>query len=192
MTREDAIKTIVDNLDGSEAIISTTGKSSRELFEYREESGQGHSKDFLTVGSMGCSASIANSIALQKPGKQIFVFDGDGSVIMQMGSLATIGHYKPKNLYHIIFDNNAHESTGGQPTVSDTVNFEQIALACGYKAAKTAETKFDLEKTIKKMKSSEGPQMLIIKVNKGARKDLGRPTTTPIENKQAFMEFLTE
>lgn len=192
MTREDAIKAIVDNLEGNEAIVSTTGKTSRELFEYREELGQDHNKDFLTVGSMGCSASIANGIALQKPEKQVFVFDGDGAVVMQMGALATIGHYKPKNLYHIIFDNNAHDSTGGQPTVSDTLNFEQIALACGYKAAKTVEKKADLEEAIKKMKSSNGPQMLIVKVNKGARKDLGRPTTTPIENKEGFMGFLKE
>ena len=189
MTREDAIKAIVDNLDGSEAIVSTTGKTSRELFEYRVAKGE-KARDFYTVGSMGCSASIANAIALEKPDKQIFVFDGDGAVIMQMGALATIGHYKTKNLYHVIFDNEAHESTGGQPTVSSSVNFEQIALACGYKSAKTVEKKADLEEAVKNMKSSEGPQMLIVKVNKGARKDLGRPTTTPIENKEAFMEFL--
>ena len=123
MKREDAIKAIIDNLDSSEAIISTTGKTSRELFEYRIGGGE-KPRDFYTVGSMGCSASIANSIALQKSGKKVFVFDGDGAVIMQMGALATIGHYKAKNLYHIVFDNAAHDSTGGQPTVSDTINFE--------------------------------------------------------------------
>ena len=192
MAREDAIKIIVDNLDGSEAIVSTTGKPSRELFEYREELKQDHSKDFLTVGSMGCSASIANGIALQKPNKQVFVFDGDGAVIMQMGVLATIGHYKAKNLYHIIFDNASYDSTGGQPTTSTTVEFEKIALACGYKTARTIETKVDLEMSVKEMRFSEGPQMLIIKVNKGARKDLGRPTTTPIENKESFMKFIQE
>ena len=189
MKREDAIKVIVDNLAGSEAIVSTTGKTSRELFEHRvarEET----PCDFYTVGSMGCSASIANGIALQKPNKQIFVFDGDGAVIMQMGALATIGYYKAKNLYHVVFDNASYDSTGGQPTVSPTVEFEKIALACGYKSAKTVETKVDLVEAVKEMKSSEGPQMLIIKVNKGARKDLGRPTTTPIENKGAFMEVL--
>jgi len=190
MQREDAIKVIIDNLDGSEAVVSTTGKASRELFEYREELGQGHSKDFLTVGSMGCSASIANAIALQKPDKQIFIFDGDGAVLMQMGTLATIGHYKAKNLYHIVFDNEAHDSTGGQSTVSPTAKFDKVALACGYNAAKTVETKADLEEEIKKMKSSEGPQMLVVKVNKGARKDLGRPTRTPIENKEDFEGFL--
>jgi len=189
MTREDAIKAIVGNLNGNEAIISTTGKTSRELFEYRVIRGE-KPMDFYTVGSMGCSASIANAIALQKTNRKVFVFDGDGAVIMQMGALATIGHYKAKNLYHIIFDNEAHDSTGGQPTVSSTVNFEKIALACGYKGAKTVKTKVELEKAIKEMRASEGPQMMVIKVNKGARKDLGRPTTTPIENKEGFMEFL--
>ena len=190
MQREDAIKVIVDNLDGSEAVVSTTGKTSRELFEYREELGQDHSRDFLTVGGMGCCSSIANSIALQKPDKHIFVFDGDGAILMQMGALGTIGHYKAKNLYHIVFDNECHDTTGGQPTVSSTVEFENVALACGYKSAKTVKTKVDLEAEIKKMKSSEGPQMLIIKVSKGARNDLGRPTTTPIENKEGFMKFI--
>ena len=189
MTREDAIKVIIGNLNGNEAIISTTGKTSRELFEYRVARNE-KPRDLYTVGSMGCSASIANAIALQKPGKRVFVFDGDGAVIMQMGALATIGHYKAGNLCHIIFDNGAHDSTGGQPTVSNTLNFEKIALACGYKNAKTIKTKSDLEKAIKEMKSSEGPQMLVIKVNKGSRKDLGRPTTTPIENKVEFMKLL--
>ena len=190
MKREDAVKVIVDNLEGSEVVVSTTGKTSRELFEYREELGQDHSKDFLTVGSMGCCGSIGNSIALQKPYKKVFVFDGDGAVLMQMGALSTIGYYRAKNLYHIVFDNEAHDSTGGQPTVSSSVEFDKVALACGYKAAKTIETKADLEEEIKKMKSSEGPRMLVVKVNKGSRKDLGRPTTTPIQNKEAFMRFL--
>lgn len=189
MSREDAIKTIVDGFDGSEAVVSTTGKTSRELFEYREELGQ-KDKDFLTVGSMGCSASIANGIALEKPHKQVFVFDGDGAVIMQMGALATIGHYGAKNLHHIIFDNGSYDSTGGQPSVSTTIDFGQVALGCGYKAANTVETKADLEEAVKGMKATEGPQMTIVKVNKGARKDLGRPTTTPIQNKVGFMNSL--
>ena len=189
MTREEAIKILVDNLDGSEAIVSTTGKASRELFEYRVKRGE-KSSDFYTVGSMGCSVSIANGIALQKPSKQVFVFDGDGAVLMQMGALATVGHYKSKNLYHIVFDNASYDSTGGQPTVSPDVDFGRIALACGYKSAKTIEAKTELENSVKEIKSSEGPQMLIIKVNKGARKDLGRPTYSPIENKENFMKTL--
>ncbi len=187
MSREDAIKTIVDNLNGDEVLVSTTGKTSRELFEYRVARSE-KPRDFYTVGIMGCSASIALGIALQKPKKNVFVFDGDGAVLMQMGTLATIGHYNPKNFYHIVFDNSSYDSTGGQPTVSPSIDFKKIALSCGYKDAEYIETKKDLEKIIKNF--SEGPKMIIIKVNKGARKDLGRPTTTPIENKKAFMEFL--
>ncbi len=190
MNREDAIKIIVDNLQGNEAIVSTTGKASRELFEYRETLKQGHGFDFLTVGSMGCSSSIAHAIALTDPNRQTIIFDGDGAAIMQMGALATIGNYKAKSLYHIIFDNHSYGSTGGQPTVSPTVDFAKVALACGYNGAKTVETRFDLESSIKEMKSVEGPYMLVINVNQGARKDLGRPTTTPIQNKEMFMEFL--
>jgi len=189
MDRENAIKTIVDNLDGSEAIVSTTGKTSRELFEYRIERNE-KPMDFYTVGGMGCAASIALGIALQKPEKEIFVFDGDGAVIMQMGSLATIGHYKPSNFNHILFDNRAHDSTGGQMTVSDTVDFEKVALSCGYRNVIAVSTRDTLKQAITKMKSLKGPKMLIVKIKKGARENLGRPTTTPIENKKNFMELL--
>ena len=189
MNREKAIKTIIDNLDGDEAIISTTGKASRELFEHRLNN-QEIPKDFYTVGSMGCASSIALGIAIQKPDKKVFVFDGDGAALMQMGSLATIGHYKPKNLCHIILDNNSHDSTGGQPTVSKTVNFKQIALNCGYENVEQVQTKEDLAESIIRTKNREGPNLIVVKINKGARKDLGRPTTTPIENKQEFMKSL--
>ena len=189
MSREDAIKTIADNLDYSDAIVSTTGKTSRELFEYRVA--KNHvPNDFYTVGSMGCASSIANAIALQKSNKKIFVFDGDGAALMQLGAMATIGHYKPKNLYHIIFDNNSHDSTGGQPTISDTVDFEKIALAVGYSFARSIKTKKELVAFMKNIKQKTGPALLVIKVNPGARKDLGRPTKTPIENKNSFMEKL--
>ncbi|PKM79140.1 MAG: phosphonopyruvate decarboxylase [Firmicutes bacterium HGW-Firmicutes-13] len=187
MVREEVIKIIVDSFDGSEVVISTTGKTSRELFEYREVKKQGHQDDFYTVGSMGCAASIAFGIASQRSEKKVFVFDGDGAVLMEMGSLATIGHYSLKNFYHIIIDNASYESTGGQPTVSPTVSFDKIALACGYKRVAIIKTKEDLIGNIEKIRSQDGPVMLIVKVNKGSRKDLGRPTITPIENKKAFM-----
>ncbi|MFH1641367.1 MAG: phosphonopyruvate decarboxylase [Nanoarchaeota archaeon] len=189
MKREDAIRIIVDNLDGSEAVVSTTGKTSRELFDYRITKNK-KPCDFYTVGSMGCSASIANAIAMYKPDKRVFVLDGDGAILMQMGAIATIGHYHSKNFYHIIFDNGSYDSTGGQPTVAPTVDFEKVALACSYLHAKTVDTKKTLTDYIRKMKDLKGPLMLIVKVNKGARKDLGRPTTTPVENKEAFMRFL--
>ncbi|HEC93740.1 MAG TPA: phosphonopyruvate decarboxylase [Candidatus Atribacteria bacterium] len=189
MTREEAIKIIVDSLDETEVVVSTTGKTSRELFEYRIERNE-IPHDFYTVGGMGCAASIALSIAIQKPEKKIFVFDGDGAIIMQMGSLATIGHYRPSNFYHILFDNQVHDSTGGQKTLSETINFEKVALACGYNNAITVRTKTDLKRAIRSMKKLRGPQMLIVKIKRGSRKNLGRPTTTPIENKKKFMKTL--
>ncbi|MBD3313676.1 phosphonopyruvate decarboxylase [Candidatus Woesearchaeota archaeon] len=191
MMREEAIKAIVDKMDSSAVIVSTTGKTSRELFEYRIAKGQQPS-DFLMVGSMGCAGSAANAVALEKPEKQVYIFDGDGAVLMQMGSLATIGHYGARNLYHIVFDNQSYESTGGQPTVSGTVDIEKVALACGYNGAATVETKDQLEVALDDLVGKQGPQMLIVKVKKGSRDDLGRPTKTPVENKEAFMEKLRQ
>lgn len=189
MKREEAIKIIIDNISKDSAVISTTGKTSRELFEYRIFKNEGL-KDFLTVGSMGCSASIANEIALQKPNKKIYCFDGDGAILMQMGALASIGYNKAKNLTHIIFDNESYDSTGGQPTISKNIKFEIIAKDCGYNNSFSIKTKKDLIDLISKIEDMEGPNMIVIKINKGSRKDLKRPTTTPIENKNKFMEFL--
>lgn len=192
LNREQAIKTIVDNLESNEVVVTTTGKTSRELWEIREAKSQAYQTDFYTLGSMGCAAGIALGIALQKPEKKVFVFDGDGSVLMKMGSLATIGHYLPENFYHIVFDNNSHDSTGGQKTVSDTTDFAKVALACGYRAAKVVSLEKELTDSVQQIKLQKGPLMIIVKVKKGARSDLGRPTTTPLENKRAFMQFLAK
>jgi phosphonopyruvate decarboxylase len=191
MSREEALKTIMKYLD-KETIVSTTGKLSRELFEYRIDKKQGHESDFYNIGAMGCAQSIALGIALQKKDKKVLVFDGDGAVLMQMGSITTAGHYTPKNFYHIIFDNQAHDSTGGQPTCSDTVNFIEVALACGYKTGEIVKTKEELEKVFPKFKKGKGPSILVVKVKKGARSDLGRPTKTPIEYKLDFMKSLLD
>ena len=193
MTREEALKIIINSFNGDEIIVSTTGKTSRELFELRIARGE-NPRDFYTVGSMGCTSSIALGIALNSKKKTI-VIDGDGALIMQLGALTTIGHYHPENLYHILVDNNAHESTGGQPTVSDTVNFKEICLGSGYKSVYLASNRDDLKIALEKMfnekeKEGKGPSMLIIKVKKGSREDLGRPTTTPIQNKEFFMNSL--
>lgn len=184
LTREEAMKIIVDKLSDNVAIISTTGKLSRELFEYRKGK---IGNDFLTVGSMGCASSIALGISLSNPDKKIVILDGDGAVLMQLGSLASIGHYAPKNLLHIIFDNKSYDSTGGQETISDSVNFKDIAVSCGYKSAFIIE-----EQELKdfSFKIQDGPNMIVIKVKKGARKDLGRPNISPFENKQKFVEKL--
>lgn len=192
LNREEAIKTIISLLNEKDIIVSTTGKASRELFELREFNKQGHEKDFLTVGSMGHSSSIAFGIALEKPGRQVYCFDGDGALIMHMGSLATIGSLKPKNLKHIVFNNFAHESVGGQPTAAYSIDIPLIAKANGYLDAFSAETKGDLVDKLKKLQKIDGPVLLEIKINKVSRKDLGRPTTSPINNKEDFMRFIQQ
>ncbi len=189
LSREESIKEIVDKLSENSVIISTTGRTSRELFEYRISKNQTPS-DFLTVGSMGCSSAIATEIAMQKPDKDIYCFDGDGAAIMQMGAFATIGNMSPKNFRHILFDNNSYDSTGGQKTISNSLNFEKIASACGYNYTNTVLNKTELNEELDKIKTISGPTLTVIKIKKGARKDLGRPTTTPLQNKEVFMSNL--
>ena len=191
LNREQAIKLIISSIDPEDVIVSTTGKTSREVFEYREEINDNHEKDFLTVGSMGHSSQIALGIALAKPNKNVYCLDGDGALIMHMGSLAIIGEQAPQNLKHVVLNNGAHDSVGGQPTAGFRLDIPAIAKACGYKTVLQAETREDIAQKINELKFSGGPSLLEIKVNKGARKDLGRPTTTPIENKEAFMKFLS-
>jgi len=192
LSREDAIKLVVDQLNEKDIVISTTGKISRELFEYREKLGQGHERDFLTVGSMGHSSSIALGVALQKPNNKVYCFDGDGAVIMHMGSLSIIGSEGPKNFKHIIFNNGAHDSVGGQPTAGFNTDFPLIAKACGYKLALKAETSDEVKEGINLLKFKDGPCLLEIRVNKGSRDNLGRPTRTPKENKEDFMKNVLE
>jgi len=190
LSREEAIKMIVQQLGSRDIVVSTTGKTSRELFDYREKLGQDHSKDFLTVGSMGHSSQIALAIALSNPGREVYCLDGDGALIMHMGSLAIIGTKSPKNFRHIVLNNGAHDSVGGQPTAGLKIDIPAIAKACGYKAVSHAENRQELEKKLDLLKFGEGPALLEIRVNKGAREDLGRPTTGLIENKKEFMRFL--
>ncbi len=192
LTREAAIKEVIKKLDESDVIVSTTGKASRELYEYRDSLGGDHSKDFLTVGSMGHASQIALGIALEKPERQVFVLDGDGAAIMHMGAMAIIGSQASVNFKHIILNNGCHESVGGQPTVGFSISFTDIAKACGYKIALQAENLSKIRQKIKILKSSDGPALLEIRVKKGARKDLGRPKISPEKNKEKFMEFLSK
>ena len=187
MSREDALKIVIDSLDDNDIVVSTTGKLSRELFEYREKLNQTHEKDFLTVGSMGHTSAIALGIALQKKDRKVFCLDGDGSILMHTGTLATIGYHNPKNFFHIIFNNGAHESVGGQPTVGLDVDFKKVAKGYLYENVRTVESKVDLCKALDELRNKKGPYLLEIKVAINTRKDLGRPTTTPIENKNSFM-----
>ncbi|EIW20928.1 phosphonopyruvate decarboxylase [Pelosinus fermentans A11] len=189
-SREDVIKFIIDKLDVDDIVVSTTGKTSREVFEYRELLNQGHDNDFLTVGSMGHASQIAMGIAINKPSKNIYCLDGDGAALMHMGSMAIIGSSALDNYKHIIINNGAHDSVGGQPTVGFDIQFTAIAKACGYKNVLLAEKAEDIQQSLDILMNSKGTSLLEIRVKKGARKDLGRPTTTPIENKEKFMEFL--
>lgn len=191
LSRERAIEIVLEKLPGDSVIVSTTGMISRELFELREKRGEGHEKDFLTVGSMGHASQIALGIALAKPMK-VVCFDGDGAVIMHMGSLAITGSLKPSGFVHIVFNNAAHDSVGGQPTVADKINFGDIALASGYQNIYRADDAQSLLEAIEKAYTKAGPTFVEVRVKKGARKDLGRPTTTPLQNKAALMEFLSQ
>ena len=190
LTREKAIEIVSNFLSEDDMIVSTTGKSSRELFEYRESKNQGHGNDFLTVGSMGHSSSIALGIALNKIDKKIFCFDGDGAMLMHMGSVALIGSKSPKNFYHVMFNNSAHESVGGLPTIMSDIHIEELILSCGYKEVYNASSIDELNDILPKFVKSDGPIFLNIDVKIESRKDLGRPTTTPIENKEEFIKKL--
>lgn len=192
LTREKAIQFIVNHLTDNDMIVSTTGKSSRELFEYRESKNQGHGNDFLTVGSMGHSSSIALGIALNNPNKKIFCFDGDGALLMHMGSVALIGSKKPKNFHHVMFNNSAHESVGGLPTIMSDIDISKLILSCGYREVYNASSTNELKDILPEFIQSNGPVFLNIEVDISSRKDLGRPTTTPIENKTDFMKKLQE
>ena len=192
MTREEAIQTVASALAPTDVIVSTTGMISRELFEARAAWGQGHEKDFLTVGSMGHASQIALGIALSKKDRRVWCFDGDGATIMHMGSMAIVANKAPKNYVHVVFNNGAHDSVGGQPTVGLKIDLPAVAKAVGYNVTWSVADASMLAKALKECNKVTGPVLLEIKVKKGNRKDLGRPTTTPVENKEALMQFLKD
>ena len=189
MAREDIIRHIV-KASGEDPIVSTTGKASRELFETRVANGQSHKYDFLTVGSMGHSSSIALGIALNKPERRIWCVDGDGAVLMHMGAMAVIGANRPKNLIHVVINNGAHETVGGMPTVAGRIDVVAVAKACGYPSAVSVDTFEALDGELEAAKARGELSLIEVKCAIGARDDLGRPTTTALENKQNFMEYL--
>lgn len=191
ITREEAIRHIAAAA-GEDPVVSTTGKTSRELFEWREEKGQSHKYDFLTVGSMGHSSSIALGIALQKPQTRVWCIDGDGAVLMHMGAMALIGASQPEHFVHIVINNEAHETVGGMPTVAGNISLVEIAEACGYRRTASVDNCDFLDKELQEVQNVKGPCLIEVKCAIGARDNLGRPTTTPIENKEKFMEYLKE
>lgn len=192
MEREEAIKAVAGAMDVKDIVVSTTGKISRELFEHRTATGEGHIRDFLTVGSMGHASQIALGIALNRPERNVYCFDGDGAAIMHMGGMGIVASMLPGNFYHIVFNNGAHDSVGGQPTIGFDIDLPKIAAGCGYKTVMSVATRSELDAILPTLTTLPAPLLLEIKVKKGSRDDLGRPTTTPVENKEALMSFLEE
>jgi phosphonopyruvate decarboxylase len=192
MTREGAIEAVVSALGETDAIVSTTGHISRELYEYRARAGQGHHREFLTVGGMGHASQIAMGIALAKPERQVFCLDGDGAMLMHMGGTAIVGAAGVANFKHVILNNGVHDSVGGMPSAGQQVSFTEIVKACGYTEAWRVERREELPEMVARLRSARGPALLEIMVRKGARSDLGRPKSSPIENKTAFTQFLSD
>ena len=192
MSREEAIQTVAAALGEKDCIVSTTGMISRELFEYRVAMNQGHERDFLTVGSMGHASQIALGIAMAKPDRKVWCFDGDGAAIMHMGSMAIVANKAPKNYVHVVFNNGAHDSVGGQPTVGLKIDFPLVARAVGYSHTYSISTKKDLLDVLNEIEKNNDLSLIEVRVKKGNRKDLGRPTTTPIQNKESLMRFLSK
>jgi len=192
LSREEALKCIINAVgdDCKPVFVCTTGKLSREIFEIRETNNQGHHQDFLTVGSMGHSLAIAHGISASKPAHKVFCLDGDGAALMHMGSLAVTAAHAPKNLVHIVINNAAHETVGGLPTVGGSLNLQEIAKSMGYSHAFCVDDVANLKKVIMGLGELNGPIFVEVLTNLNSRKDLGRPTTTPIENKLDLMKYL--
>ncbi len=189
LRREEAIRQILI-ASGDDPIVATTGKISREVYELREAMGQGHGHDFLTVGSMGHSSSVAMGVALQKPGQRVWCLDGDGAALMHLGAMALIGANKPVNLVHIVLNNEAHESVGGMPTVAGKIDLPGIARSCGYPSVVSVKNLEGLAKALEEDKTRNQLSFIEVCCALGSRKGLGRPAITPVENKKAFMDLL--
>ena len=191
LRREDAIRTLLETSEERDAFISTTGKVSRELFELREERGEGHERDFLTIGSMGHSSSIALGIACQQSKRRIWCLDGDGAFLMHMGAAAVVASLGAENFMHILLNNEAHESVGGMPTAAGGIDFPALASALGYGSAVCVTDREGLAAALAVPRGGTKPHFIEVRCAIGSRADLGRPTTSPQDNKQAFMRFLS-
>ena len=193
LSREVAIKIIVDHLRPKDLVVSTTGRISRELYEYRKSSDSARNGDFMTVGSMGHASSIALGLSSALPERRVVCLDGDGSVIMHMGSMAIIGQKCSGNLIHIVLNNGSHESVGGQPTVGFKINMVGLAESCGYGRAVSVCDADELVRVLDDAhRNLNTPTFIEVKVNKKTRDDLGRPKESPIENRNRFMRLVGE
>lgn len=187
-SREDAINNVVEASLKDDIFVSTTGMASRELFEIRVRNKQSHEQDFLTVGSMGHANMIALGIA-QNTGRHVFCIDGDGASVMHLGNLTSTGQSGAKNFIHVLLNNAAHDSVGGQPTCASAIDIPLIAKACGYVSSVSISNINEIKNCIEFLKSKPGPHLLEVNVRKGSRSDLGRPTSTPAQNKEALMKI---
>jgi thiamine pyrophosphate-dependent acetolactate synthase large subunit-like protein len=182
MKRYDAIRALVQALDGNELFISSNGMISRELITVRDAP-----QNFYMIGSMGLASSIGLGLAISLSNAQIIVIEGDGNVLMNMGSIATIGHFAPKNLIQVVLDNECHDSTGGQPTVSDTARLEEVARASGYRVAAKVTTEAELVKVVRQS-LGKGPAFILVKVEKGSVKGIARVSHPPEEIRSRFQQ----
>ena len=188
--REEAIKIAVERLGNEIITVCTTGMASRELFEYRSKKKLSLKRDFLTVGGMGHASQIALGIAMAKPNKQVACFDGDGAVLMHMGSLPLIGRSECENFLHIVFNNGVHDSVGGQPTIGRDIELTQVAAACGYSLSLRASTPRTLNSALDTVLTTPGPNFIEVVIDPGNRPDIGRPTSKPEDNKFLLMDVL--
>jgi phosphonopyruvate decarboxylase len=185
LTRTVAIELILDALVGDEAIIATTGKTGRELFTISDRVNH-----LYVVGGMGTASAIGFGVAHALPRQPVVVIDGDGAALMKLGVLATIGFYQPSNLLHIILDNEAHDSTGGQQTASGVVRFAALAAAANYHSAFAADRPEEIREAVRLLRHRPGPSLLHVLIQPGSPEKLGRPTVQPHEVKERFSEFL--
>lgn len=190
LSREEVVGQIAALIPPQAVIVGTTGHISRELYEYRIRQGGNHTRDFLTVGSMGHASQIALGIALAQPERTVYCLDGDGAVLMHMGAMAIIGQSHCTNIRHIVLNNGVHSSVGGLPTVAFSISLLEIAKGCGYASVQTVTALAELNDVLSVMNETAGPNFLEVKVSAKVRKNLGRPISTPAENKDAFMKYL--
>lgn len=186
LPREEALREILSLLPPNALVVGSTGMISREIFELREAEGGTHDHDFLTVGSMGHASQIALGIHLEHPDRVIVAIEGDGALLMHLGHLAIVASRATGNFLHIAINNAAHDSVGGQPTVAGSIDLAAVALACGYDVLPTASDVAGIRATLASSLPGKNPRFLEVRVRKGARPDLGRPTTSPAESGAAF------